>query len=355
MMPRLFKKRSSKTGLPPGTLVHIGEKRLEEVTVTHITYSEESVKESEVKHIDELFPLTRESGVHWIRVTGIHNVAVIDKLGTQFGLHPLLQEDILNSDQRPKMEEFDNALFFVLKALHYNQKTNEVNTEQISFVLFSQALISFQEYASGLFEPIRERIEKRNSHIVKMGADYLIYCLIDAVVDHYFHIIEILGEKIEAIEDQIAESSGKETLKHIQKLKNTMLILRKVTWPLRDALKNLEISESPLISKQTDIYFRDVYDHAVHIIDTIEIFRETLISLANMYLSGVSNRMNEIMKVLTVISTIFIPLMFVAGIYGMNFSHMPELEWGWGYYYALTVMGCITVIMLLFFRSKKWF
>ncbi|MCP8304622.1 MAG: magnesium/cobalt transporter CorA [archaeon] len=353
-MKKIFKKRSKKTGLPPGTLIHIGEKKIEKARITIIDYDEAQFQEKEAKKVEECFPYKDQPTVAWINVDGIHDVEIIEKIGNHFNLHPLLLEDILNTEQRPKMEDFEDYVFFVLKMLYYDEKENKIKVEQISLVLASNFVISFQESEGDVFNPVRERIRNGKGRIRKMGADYLAYALIDAIVDNYFIILEKLGEKIEDIEDELVTHPTSETLHAIHKLKREMIFLRKSVWPLREVVSKLERGESSLIKETTVIYLRDVYDHTIQVIDTIETFRDMLSGMLDMYLSSISNRMNEVMKVLTVIATIFIPLTLIASIYGMNFAYMPELESPWSYPMVLVGMFITGVLMLIYFKRKKW-
>lgn len=312
------------------------------------------MEEKEAKEVEECFPFKDKPTVTWINIDGIQRIDVIEKIGKHFNLHPLALEDIVNTGQRPKMEDFVDYIFVVLKMLHYDEKEKETKAEQLSLVLGPNWVISFQENEGDVFDPIRERIRADKGRIRKMGADYLVYALIDAVVDNYFIILEKIGEKIEEIEDELVANPAPETLQAIHNLKRQMIFLRKSVWPLREVISRLERWESQLINKSTDIYLRDVYDHTIQVIDAIETFRDMLSGMLDIYLSSVSNRMNEVMKVLTIIATIFIPLTLVAGLYGMNFRYMPELEWPWGYPLVLFVMFVIGVLMLIYFRKKKW-
>ena len=353
-MPRLVKKRSKKVGLPPGTLVHIGEKKRERTTITILDYDERHLQEQEIKTVDECLPFKDKPTVTWIDVDGIHEVKILERLGDSFGLHPLVVEDVLNTDQRPKMEDFGDYIFIVLKMLYYNDKNDEIVTEQISLILGPNFVISFQEREGDVFDPIRERIRSEKGRIRKMGADYLAYALVDSIVDNYFIILEKLGEKIEFLEDELVTNPTPETLQAIHDLKREMIFLRKSVWPLREVVSGLERGESPLIQESTGIYLRDVYDHTIQVIDAVETFRDMLSGMLDIYLSSVSNRMNEVMKVLTIIATIFIPLTLIAGIYGMNFRYMPELEWPWAYPMLWLIMLGIGVLMLIYFRRKRW-
>jgi len=355
IMPKLIKKRSSKAGLPPGTLVHIGERKEEAVRITYIDYDEQNFQERQVSAIEECFQFKTTPTVTWINIDGIHQVDIIEKLGKQFELHPLILEDILNTGQRPKFEDFDNYMFIVLKMLSYDDTKQTVQAEQVSLVLGANFVVSFQEQVGDVFEQIRDRIRNAKGRIRRMGPDYLVYALIDAVVDNYFIILEKLGEKIESLEEQLVTETTEQTLGQIHGLKREMIFLRKSVWPLREAISSLERSESSLINKSTGVYLRDVYDHTIQVIDTVESLRDTVSGMLDIYLSSISNKMNAVMKVLTIIATIFIPLTFIAGIYGMNFKYMPELEWHWGYPIVWLVMGAVVVIMLIYFRKKKWF
>jgi len=353
-MPMLSRKRSKKTGLPPGTLIHIGEKKIEKSRITIMDYDEAQFQEKEAKEVEECFPHKDKPTVTWINIDGIHQVEIIEKIGNYFNLHPLILEDILNTEQRPKMEDFEDYIFVVLKMLHYDEKENEIKAEQISLILGSIFVLSFQERVGDVFNPVRERIRNGKGRIRKMGADYLAYTLMDAIVDNYFLILEKLGEKIEDIEEELVTNPTQKTLRDIHRLKREMIFLRRSVWPLRELVNSLERGESPLIRETTGIYLKDVYDHTIQVIDTIETFRDVLSGMLDMYLSSLSNRMNEVMKVLTIIATIFIPLTLISSIYGMNFKYLPELEFAWGYPAVLLGMLGIGVLMLIYFRRRKW-
>jgi magnesium transporter len=351
---KIFVKRARKAGLMPGTLVHVGERKIEKAKIHIIDYDEKKFQEKEVTKIEECFPFKKTPTVTWINIDGIHEVEIIDKIGKHFGLHPLLLEDIVNTEQRPKMEDFGDYVFVVLKMLHYNEGKEEVVIEQISLILGTNFVISFQEREGDVFNHVRERIRSGKGRIRKAGSDYLTYALIDAIVDHYFIILEKLGEKIEVLEEKLVSDPKPETLHAIHKLKREMIFLRKGVWPLREVISGLERGESGLINKSTKIYLRDVYDHTIQVIDTVETFRDMISGMFDTYLSSVSNRMNEVMKVLTIIATIFIPLTFIAGVYGMNFRYMPELELVWAYPAVWTVMIFIGILMFMYFRRKRW-
>jgi magnesium transporter len=354
MMQRLIKKRSPKVGLPPGTLVHIGEKKVEKARITIMDYDETNLEEKGAKTIEESYPFKDKPTVTWINIDGLHEVEIIEKLGSHFGLHPLLLEDILNTDQRPKMEDYGDYIFVVLKMLYPGENKDEIEAEQVSLILGSNFVISFQESEGDVFDPVRDRIRKNKGRIRKAGADYLAYALLDAIVDNYFLILENVGEKIEDTEQQLATNPSPETLQYIRELKNEMIFLRKSIWPLRELINGLERCESTLIHQSTGAYLRDVYDHTIQIIDTVESYRDMISGMVDIYLSSISNKMNEVMKVLTIFASIFIPLTFVAGLYGMNFEFMPELKWHWGYFALLAVMALIGISLVFYFKRKRW-
>lgn len=353
-MRPLIKKRSRKSGLPPGALVHIGDKITAEVKITIIDYDEANFQERTPKTIDECAVFKDKNTVTWINIEGIQEIKIIEKLGECYGLHPLVMEDILNTDQRPKIEDYKDYLYIVLKMLH-DRETEETVTEQISLVLGPGFVISFQEGIEGdVFNSVRERLRTAKGRIRSMGADYLAYSLIDAIVDNYFVILERTGDWIEDLEDELLEHPSTQTRNEIHQLKREMIFLRKAVWPLREVVGAMERGESSLITAPTRIYLRDVYDHTIQVIDAIEASRDMLSGMLDLYLSGINNRMNEIMKFLTIIGTIFIPLTFIVGVYGMNFEFMPELKWRWGYFAVLAFMLGIIAVMLLFFKKKKW-
>jgi magnesium transporter len=360
MMPKFFKHQQKAAGLPPGTLIHIGEKKTEKVNITVIDYNEERIEERVVKKIDECYPYCEKPTVTWINIDGLHKVNIIEKIGTQFKLHPLLLEDVLNTDQRPKMEDFEHYLFIILKMLLHETKLNDTSYEQVSIILGPNYVITFQERGGDVFNSVRDRIRNGRGRIRKMGSDYLAYALIDAIVDNYFVVLENIGEKLEGMEIDLMENPTPQTLQKIHKLKRDMIFLRKSIWPLREVVSGLQRLESELIKEGTGIFFRDVYDHTIQVIDTIETYRDMLSGMLDLYLSMVSNKMNEIMKVLTIIATIFIPLTFIAGIYGMNFDpdasplNMPELGWYWGYIMAWAAMIVVVILMVIYFKTKKW-
>ncbi|HSR12788.1 MAG TPA: magnesium/cobalt transporter CorA [Thermodesulfobacteriota bacterium] len=354
-MPRLVKKRSRKTGLPPGTLIPIGEDRGQKTRITRVEYDEQSFREEEIGAPPGCFVPPQAPAVTWVNVDGVRDVDVLANLGRCFELHPLVQEDILNTDQRPKIEDYGEDLFVVLKCLTYNNHSEGIEAEQISLLLRPPMLLSFQEKEGDSFTPIKEMLRQGKGRLRKMGADYLCYMLLDVVVDRYFSVLESLGEKIESVEGRLLADPTPETLLEIQNLKRDMLFMRKWVWPLREVVNRMERGDFSAVQESTRLYLRDVYDHTVQVIETIEIFREMLSGMVDIYLSSVNNRLTGVMKVLTIIATIFMPLTFLAGLYGMNFKFMPELGWRWGYPAALGLMGCVAGVMLMVFKKKKWF
>jgi magnesium transporter len=347
-------RQKKQVGASPGTPVFVGERKAEAVKITIIDYDEAKFDERVVKEVAECFPCRETSTVSWINVDGLHDVEAVQRLAAHFGLHPLTVEDIVNTQQRPKLEEFEDYIYIVLKMLIYDGGSGEVESEQVSLVLGRNYVLSFQEKAGDIFEPVRERIRNGKGRIRKRGPDYLAYALIDAVVDHYFLILEASGERLEGLEDKVVADPRPETLREIHRLKRDMIELRRSVWPLREVIGALDRSESRLVDVSTRVFLRDVYDHTIQVIDTVETFRDMLSGMHDTYLSSISNRMNEVMKVLTVIATIFIPLTFIAGIYGMNFEFMPELGWRWGYFAVIGVMIVVALGMLKYFKKKNW-
>ncbi|MDP2982909.1 MAG: magnesium/cobalt transporter CorA [Candidatus Latescibacter sp.] len=355
MKRRPLLRRSRKAGLPPGSLEYFGEKIAGKPTVSVMDFSEHEFREFKAKSVEDTFALRETATVSWIDISSMIDGETIEKIGEHFRIHPLILEDILTQGQRPKMEDMEDYIFVVLKMLSYDEKAGEIKAEQISIVWGRNFLISFQEFEGDVFNAIRDRIRNAKGRIRKMGTDYLAYSLIDAVIDHYFIIMEKLGERIEILEERLIENPGREALHDIHTMKQEMLFLRKSVWPLREMISGLEKSESALIHEATVMYIRDLYDHTIQIIDTVETFRDLLSGMLDIYLSSTSYRLNEVMKVLTIISTIFIPLTFIAGVYGMNFELMPELKTRWGYPAVLTLMAGAALGMVYYFWKKKWF
>ncbi len=340
-----------KPGLPPGTLFYAGEQHTEKVKITLIQYNEAEIIEKDFFDITECLNHINPAMVKWINVDGIHNIDIVEKVGKQFNIHPLTLEDAVNTDQRPKFEDYDNYVVSIMKMLSYD---TELHSEQLSILLMdNNTVVSFQEVHGGdAFDLIRNRIRQGKGRIRKCQADYLAYCLIDAVVDCYFTILEKFGDKIELMEEELIDHPTSDTVKQIHEMKRQMIYLRKAVWPMRELINNMERSESKLIGHSTMIYLRDVHDHAIRVIDTVETFRDLLSGMMDIYLSSVSNKMNEVMKVLTIITTIFVPVTFIAGVYGMNFEFMPELKSPYGYWVVWGVMLSIIGSLLVYFKRK---
>ncbi len=351
---RTIKRHSAKAGLPPGALVLVGNQRDEPVTIELIDYSEDQAELSDVDDVTELKESLETSTVSWVNINGIHNTDAIAAIGKVYNIHNLVLEDILNTDHRPKVEPFEDYVFFTMKMMWYNED-DDLEKEQISIVFGKPYVLCFQERKGDIFDPIRERIREDSGLIRKKGTDYLVYRLIDSVVDNYFIIIEHIEEKVEVLEELITADVEEDQTRNIQYLKREIITLKRALVPLREAVSGLEKGVSDLIDPENEKYFRDVYDHLIQIADNLETNREVLSGLMDMQMANMSNRMNQVMKVLTVIATIFIPLTFIAGIYGMNFDHMPELHFKYGYFVVWGVMLAVFVVMLIFFRRKKWF
>ncbi len=343
-----------KAGMPPGSLVHIGQVKTEKPVIDVVEFDSGNIIEKFDIGVKEASKYLNTPQTTWIKVTGLHNTKMIGDLGEAFGIHPLMLEDILNTAQRPKAELGDNDLFISLKALNKAGLEDEINADQLSFVLRKNLLISFHESDLPLFESLKRRLENPEGRLRKKGPDYLLYALVDIVVDHYFMVIENTGELIDLIEDELFENKGDVVLQKIQSIKRDLLFLKKHIFPLREAVGTLIKTESAVIAEDNQKYYRDVYDHLIQMYETIESYRDLNTGLKDIYLSMLSNRMNQVMKTLTIIATIFIPLTFIVGVYGMNFENMPELGWRFGYWAVWAVMVLISGFMLIQFRRRKW-
>lgn len=354
-MSRLSRKTLQKVGSSPGTLVHVGEKRTDTVHLSLMHYDGKDLIERTLDKVEDGLALVDSGATTWINIDGIHDVTFMEHFGRQHGIHPLTLEDVLNTTQRPKAEVFDEYLYVVLKMLRYDTARGAVVSEQVSLIIGPHSLVSFQEAAGDVFEPVRDRIRKGQGRIRSSGSDYLAYALIDAIVDNYFVTLDHVGQRLEEMEEAIDAHPDADLLASIHDVRRELILLRKQIWPMRDVIAQLLKDDSPFISNATRLFIRDIYDHTIQVIDTIGSFRDTLSSLQELYLSMNSNRMNEVMKVLTIIATIFIPISFITGIYGMNFQHMPELAWRWGYPSVWILIVVVVAIMLMYFRSKKWF
>ncbi|MDD3406617.1 MAG: magnesium/cobalt transporter CorA [Methanomicrobium sp.] len=344
-------KESSKAGMPPGTLIGISEKTPAETKVSCIEFDSESFNETDNFLPDNLIIPAKDNKIRWIEIKGHLDIGLIEKFGQAFGIHPLTLEDILNTYARPKYEEFENYLFVCLKNVSFKE---EVVSEQISIIIIDNFVVTVNESDSFVFENIKKRIMNSRSKIRSLGSDYLMYMMVDTIVDGYYSAFEAVGDKIEDLEERIIEDNDSNVADSIYSLKKQIIFLRKNILPVRDMILAIRRSDSDIIGEKTGIYFNDLYDHIIQIIDTIETYRDMISEIRDIHLSSLSNRMNEVMKVLTIIATIFIPLTYIAGIYGMNFHYMPELEWIYGYPATIAVMIAISAGMIYYFRKRKW-
>lgn len=346
-------KAREKVGQAPGTLIYTGKKTEEKVTVEIFSYDQNNITVKADEDFNKVKDAYQLGKTNWINITGLHNIDLIEQIGKKFQLHPIMLEDVVHVDQRPRSEEFDDYIFFTIKVFSKKSET-ETTYEHISFVLGKDFVICFQENQDDNFDLIRERLKTSFGKIREKKSDYLFYRFIDTIIDHYFVILDGLAEKIELLEDEVMERPKNDTLQKLQVVRKELIYLRRSIYPLRESLNAILKSESNLISSETRRFFSDVYDHALQVIESMETYRDLLSGIMDLYMNTASNRMNEIMKVLTIMSTIFIPLTFIAGIYGMNFEHMPELKYQWAYPFALGIMVFIAILMLFFFKRKKW-
>jgi magnesium transporter len=354
-MARLMRRIQKSAAVPPGTVEYVGEKRAEKVRITVFDFDESRLEEKELASVEECFPYRDTPRVSWINIDGLYDTDALEKLGAHFGLHPLVLEDIVTTHQRPKVEDHENYLYIVLTMLEYPQGASQIAVDQISIILGRNFVLSFQERRGDVWDPVRERIRKGAGRHRKAGADYLAYTLIDAIIDHYFVVMEKVGDEIESLTEDISEGPSRDALRQIHDLKGEMIFLRKLVWPTREVAAALERSETWLIRKPTVVYLRDAYDHTVQLIEAMESYRDLVAGMQELYLSTVSNRLNAVMKILTVFAAIFAPLTFLAGIYGMNFRHMPELGWKLGYPLFWLATLALTLTMIGVFRRKGWF
>jgi magnesium transporter len=345
---------SEKSGLPPGSLVHVGEVHAHEHKISVVNYNNCTVKKHTVKSIEELLPYKTTDTITWVIIDGLKDVSIIDAIGQYFDIHPLVLEDILNTHQRPKFDEFNDYLYIVVKAISLGNEEFNVEYEQISLLILNNFVFTFMEKPDAIFDPILNRLDNDKSQIRNLGSDYLAYMIMDTVVDKYFVLQDTFDELIEAVEDKLLTDPSSETLATIQKIKRELIFLRRTVSPLRELLAAIQRSESPLLNDKTKRYFGDIYDHAIRIIEAMESYRDLIAGMLDIYLSSVSNKMNETMKVLTIFASIFIPLTFIAGVYGMNFEYMPELKWRWSYPALWIFFISISAFLLRFFKKKKW-
>ena len=352
------KKRTSKyknhIKKAPGSIIYTGEKTNQKLFIEAFDYNLDFVNTSELPSIDDAFHFKSTESVTWININGLNHTNDIEKIGKHYNLHPLIIADIANTSQRPKIDVYDDYIFVVLKMLYYDANEN-IQIEQISLVLGSNYVLTFQEIEGDVFDNVRERLQHGNGRIRTLGSDYLLYALIDAIVDHYYIVTETMGNKIEDLEDNLFDGDIKEDLSHqVLNLKKEVLKIRRSIFPIREIISRIEKNEHTLIKENTIQYYGDIYDHVIQLSDSIDIYREMIWSLMDMYMTTISNKMNEVMKVLTIMASIFIPLTFIAGIYGMNFDNIPELHYKYSYYILWVVMVLIFVGMVYYFKKKKW-
>lgn len=351
---RILKKRTGKIGFPPGSLIHIGEVSSATPQLSVLRYHPGGTEDLSHLDLEKIVATMTPQTVTWLNLDGLHRVELIEELGRVFDLHSLILEDILNTDHRPKLEVGENFLFLVAKVLTLHPEREEILAEQISLIIGPGYVLSFQEKSSPLFNSLRQRIHADQGRARKMGADYLAYRLLDTIVDHYFVLLEQMGDHIEKLEEELLARPDRQLLHRIHQTKREMILLRRAVWPLREVINALQRDDTGTISVAVQPFLRDLYDHTIQIIDTVETYRDVITGLLDLYLSSVSNRMNEVMKVLTIISTLFIPLTFLVGVYGMNFDNLPELHWRWGYFALWGVMLSCVGGMFIFFRRKGW-
>ena len=352
---KLFNVKAKEVGLPPGTLIHVGQKKAERPTVGVIDYGPQHFTTLNDIGVDEAGNFQKTDTVSWINLSGIHDIQIIEQIGQVFGIHPLALEDVLNTLHRPKVEEADGYALIIVKMLFFDETSLAIDSEQISLILGPHYVLSFQEREGDVFDGVRDRLQRSNGRIRQRGPDYLAYALLDSIVDSYFQILEKVGDHLAQLEEELIDNPDQSALSKIHHFKREILALRKSVWPLREVINELYKDGSSHITEGTQVFLRDLYDHSIQVLDTVEIFRDTVSGLQDLYMSSVGNRMNEIMKVLTIMASIFIPLTFIAGIYGMNFDYIPELKWRWGYFGVWGLMISCVIGMIFFFRRKKWF
>ncbi len=349
-----FKRYTQKVGKPPGTLEYLGEERTEPVRITVLDYNETHFQIDKTETVEACLSVMGTETVTWIQVEGIHDIAVIEEIGECFGIDPLLLEDILNPTQLPKIEITENFVFIFLKSLDYDTESDKVSREQISLVIGPNYVISLQENYNKIFTSIQNRLQNGWGRIRRMDAGYLAYALIDVIVDHYFVALDVVNERVQVLEEEIMQNPSPEVLAKVNDLRSEQVLLQRPIFPLRDILVEILKDEIPLFGKEIHPYFRDVYEHLMQVIQMLEVVRSSITGLFDLYTSAVSHKMNEVMKVLTIVATFFIPLTFIAGIYGMNFKYMPELDSAWGYPIVLLIMLGIGIGMFIYFKCKKW-
>ena len=354
-MIKITKKSSQKAGLPPGSLVHVGDYLPMQVTISTVDFSKESIIVEPTASLENCLTDIKLSVTRWIQVRGLSDLSLIQKIGEKFKIHSLVLEDILNTNQRAKIDVLDSGIFLVMRLLKISEVTKRVTDEQVSLFIGENFLISFLENDNPIFEPIIQRMQQNSGRLRSGGVDYLAYTLLDLVVDNYFFVLEKVDEEIDRLEVELLHSPGSGLMLKIQTIKRDIINLRRSIWPMRELVNKLLHLEHSFISTETQIYIKDVYDHLIQTNDLVESFRDVSSGLMDVYLSNINIRMNEIMKVLTIVSTIFVPLTFITGLYGMNFKYIPELEYPWAYPIVLFGMFSLAIFMLIYFRFKRWY
>ena len=353
-MARFYKKRHERVGHGPGSFIFVGQQKEDEPLIRLIDYDERTLAEEEIKNTEDLHGLLDTTSVSWINVDGLHDMDLMRRIASSFNLHPLLVDDILNTGQRPKVIEYEDKIYIVLKMLTFDESQKRINSEQLSLVVGKHYVLTFQERRGDVFDPVRNRIRRQKGRIRGAGVDYLTYALMDIVTDNYIHIIERLGEAIEELEISVLSNPKPEVMEQINTYKREMIYLRKVIRPVKEAVQNMIKSDGGFIQQKNAPFFNDLDDHITHAIEVVDSYREMLSDQLNMYNTVMGNRMNDIMKVLTIFAAIFIPLTFIAGIYGTNFEYVPELSYRYSYFIFWGVLIVIGGIMVGFFRRKKW-
>ncbi|HKB84290.1 MAG TPA: magnesium/cobalt transporter CorA [Burkholderiales bacterium] len=351
---KIFRPQGKTPGLPPGSLVYTGDAKPPMPRVTMLDYDEHKVVEKELVRVDDCIPFKDAQTVTWINVDSVTEPGLLENFGRVMGFHGLMLEDILNTDQRPKFEDYGNYIYIVVKMLDFDARKGEIETEQLSLILGPNYVISFQERAGDFFDPLRERIRRSLGRVRKLGTDYLAYAILDVIVDHYFAVLEKLGEKIEQLEDSVITDPREGTARAVHAVRREMIFVRKSVWPLREVITSLQRSESALIRESNAAYFRDLQDHIMRVTDGVDTFRDLLNGMLDSYYSTITTRTNSVVKVLTLFSAIFMPLTFITGIFGMNFRNFPELEWHYGFQGTLILMVIVIATMVAIFRWKKW-
>lgn len=350
-----MERASDKAGMTPGSLLFVGEKRVDKPVIRRISYTPDGFRDEEYRAAAEAFPFDSPPAVTWLDVVGLHDTANIERVGTALGIHPLVLEDVLHTGQRPKVEDYGDYLYVVMKTLAFDRASQGFNAQQLSFVIGHHFVITFREKNNGVFASLVERLGSGRGRVRARGADYLGYALLDVIIDGYFEVLEQTGEVLESLEASLMGNPGQEVLNQVYTLQREAVSLRRYVWGLREAMMALQKVESGVLSADTQVFLRDLYDHTLRILDTVETHREMTALLLQLFMSSSNNRMTEVMKTLTIIATIFIPLTFIVGVYGMNFTNMPELHWEWGYFGVLGLMLATAFCMLVFFRRKNWF